>query len=96
MSQLELNPQPALRREPDGIVVAAQLQRETNAYWSAHLGDPGLLGGFQVDYVATKRDGTRLFVSTLYGGRRVIGSGHEIRQSSAAYVDSRKRGKAAA
>lgn len=74
---------------------AAQIQEHTNAYWIAKLGDPGPTGGFQVEAIAERRDGYQLFVSTLYGGRSLVGTGSEIRQGSAAYVDSR-RGKAAA
>ncbi len=78
------------------IATAEQIQEHTNNYWRAHLGDPGPLGGFQVEAIAERRDGFQLFVSTLYGGRALVGTGREIRQGSAAYVDSRKRGKAAA
>lgn len=75
---------------------AAKLQVAANAYWTAVLGDPGLLGGFQVEPVGGHKDGRMVFVSTLYGGRRVIGDSKAIAEACSNYVESRRRGKAAA
>lgn len=75
---------------------ATKLQVAANAYWVAVLGDPGLLGGFQVEPVGAHHDGRMVFVSTLFGGRWLIGTLLQVRQSCEQYIESRRRGKAAA
>ena len=85
-----------LRGLPDDDVLARfrtaqQLAHESNAYWQAKLGDPGLLGGFQVEPLNAESNGSPAFVSILYGGRCLVGTAEELRAGSREYVDSRRR-----
>lgn len=79
---------------------ARELQAEANELWEQKLGEHTDRSGFQVEpfgiLQADVNETHPLFVSTLFGGRWLIGTARQISASCADYIESRRRGKAAA
>lgn len=79
---------------------ARALQVDVNELWAEKLGEHTALSGFQVEPFGILLEDTAkkhpLFVSTLFGGRWLIGTAAQVRESCRLYVESRRRGKAAA
>lgn len=74
---------------------ADELAAAANSRWTASLGPLGQFGGFQVTPVSGEgRDaaGTPivLFRSTLFGGRHLVGSAHEVEVAQRAFILSRR------
>lgn len=82
------------------VAQARELQAEVNDLWSEQLGPHTERSGFQVEPFGILHEDTKkhhpLFVSTLFGGRWLIGTMLQVRQSCKQYIESRRRGKAAA
>jgi hypothetical protein len=78
---------------------ALELQTSTNALWAKQLGPHTDRSGFQVEPFGILHEDTKkhhpLFVSTLFGGRWLIGTATQVRESCEQYIESRRRGKAA-
>jgi hypothetical protein len=75
----------------EAFAKAAEISRESNAFWLAELGEPGTFGGFQVRPTGTPA--CVLFESVLFGGRSVTGTAEQVAAASRAYVLSRRRGR---